>query len=218
MTTQAKNNQTRGRPSNPDKQYEQKRKLIQAAAALLSNQSYRSITIRQLGDTAGVNSAMIRYYFNNKEGLFVALLDHMSSEHFQAMESVMTSENPIKEFIMTMLAMLNQNGGLARMIHDEIMQSDSPLKQAFLERFPKRMASLLPRLIEQQIKMGKMRANLNPKYTAFTLMGLIVLPYVAAPIREEAWNIGAEELARETWAEHIYQLFMIGSQLEKNNE
>jgi AcrR family transcriptional regulator len=218
MTVKPKTNQTRGRPADPDKQEEQKRKLVEAAASLLSNQSYRSITIRQLGDTAGVNSAMIRYYFDNKEGLFVALLDQMSSEHFRAMKDVMGSEQPIKQFIIAMLAMLNQNGGLARMIHDEIMQSDSPLKQAFLERFPKRMANILPQLIEQQIKAGKMRPSLNPKYTAFTLMGLIVLPYVAAPIREEAWEIDAQELAQEAWAEHIYQLFMIGSRLEKNND
>ena len=159
MTVKPKTNQTRGRPADPDKQEEQKRKLVEAAASLLSNQSYRSITIRQLGDTAGVNSAMIRYYFDNKEGLFVALLDQMSSEHFRAMKDVMGSEQPIKQFIIAMLAMLNQNGGLARMIHDEIMQSDSPLKQAFLERFPKRMANILPQLIEQQIKAG------NPKFT-----------------------------------------------------
>jgi AcrR family transcriptional regulator len=211
-------NQTRGRPANPNKQDEQKRKLVEAAAGLLASQSYRSITIRQIGETAGINSAMIRYYFKNKEGLFVALLDRMSTEHFSSIQNVMESEQPIKQFIKTMLSILNQNGGFARMIHDEIMQMDSPLKQAFLERFPKRMAQFLPALIKQQIEAGIMRASLNPKYTAFTLMGLIVLPYLAAPIREEAWNISSEELAQETWAEHIYQLFMNGSQLEKKHD
>jgi len=206
---------SRGRPANPEKQVEQKMKLITAAADLLSKQSYRSITIRQLGEQAGVNSAMIRYYFDNKQGLFIALLDEMSTHHFAEMKTVFQSDNPIKSFIHTMLTMLNHNPGLALMLHDEVLQQDSEIKSAFIERFPKRMAKVLPQLIQQQISAGRLRSNLNPKYAAFSLMGSIVFPFLATPIREEAWEIKSLELAQPEWVEHIYNLFMMGTSSEK---
>lgn len=209
---------SRGRPVNPDKQAEIKRRLIEAAASLISVKSYRSITIRELAMSAGVNSAMIRYYFEHKEGLFIALLDQMSNQHFAQMSSVKQSSDPIRQFILTLLKMLNKNSGMARMIHDEILQQDSSLKTAFLQRFPKRMAQFLPRLIQQQIDAGKMRKNLNPKYAAFSLVSLIIMPFLAEPIREEAWEITATDLAQPEWAEHLYQLFMFGSREEKSSE
>ncbi|TQV88725.1 TetR/AcrR family transcriptional regulator [Aliikangiella coralliicola] len=202
--------QSRGRPVDKDKQVEQKQKLLKVAAELLSEKSYKSVTIRELGDRAGVNSAMIRYYFENKEGLFTALLSQMSSEHFEKMQSLTKSDDPIKDFIRFMLQMLNQNSGLARIIHDEILAEESALKAAFLERFPKRMATFLPNLIEQQIQQKKFRDDINPKYAAFSLMGLIVTPFMAAPIREEAWKISADELKEPQWVEHLYRTFMYG--------
>ena len=200
----------RGRPVDREKQEEQKHKLISVAAELLSEKSYKSITIRELGDRAGVNSAMIRYYFESKEGLFIALLDNMSSEHFNQMQKLIQSEDPIRSFISFMLDMLNRNSGLARMIHDEVLSEDSVLKAIFMRNFPKRMANFLPKLIKQQIQLGRLRSDINPKYAAFSLMGLIVLPFLAAPIREEAWEISAQELKQTQWIDHLYQTFMLG--------
>ena len=203
-------NANRGRPVDTDKQQEQKAKLIVAAMTLLQEKSYRSITIRELGQRAGVNSALVGYYFDSKEGLFIALLGQMAREHFSKIENIMHSNEPIREFIQIMLSMLNENSGLARMMHDDVMSKDSSLKDALIERFPKRMATFLPMLITQQIKVGQLSEKINAKYAAFSLMGLIVMPFVGAPIREMAWQISEDELKQPEWADNIYRLFLTG--------
>ena len=138
---------SRGRPSDPQKQQLQKDKLLDAAQALLAIKPYKEVTIRDLADHAGLNSAMVRYYFNNKEGLFLALLDQMSKQHFVDMKQIASQQEPIKKFIQFMLKMLTQNNSLARLIHDEFANDNSKLGEAFIERFPKRMAKILPQLI-----------------------------------------------------------------------
>ena len=205
--------QGRGRPIDQEKQEEQKTRLLDAARDLLVEKSYRSVTIRELGEKAGVNSAMIRYYFSNKEGLFIALLDRMSEQHFSRMQEFNQSSNPLKAIIQGMLQMLAENSGFARMIHDEVMVTDSPFRDAFIERFPKKMANFLPRLVQQSCQIDDPK---RAKYLAFNLITLIIMPYIGEPVRKLAWEISDQEIADPEWADHIYSLFMYGCNKERN--
>jgi len=199
--------QPRGRPINTNKQSIQKSKLLEAAEQLLAEKSYINITIRELAQRSGVNSAMISYYFKNKEGLFISLLDEMSKTHFVIMKNVNTSNNPIKTFIELILFMLNKNNGLARLIHSEFLNSSSELSDAFIERFPKRMAEFLPKLIQQHTKTKDLK---KAKYAAFSLITLIITPFINKSIRQIAWEISDDELKDPQWVEHIYNQFMFG--------
>lgn len=199
----------RGRPVDKSKQAEQKEKLIQATQSLLAEKSFRTITIREVGEVANINSAMIRYYFENKEGLFKALLDQMADQHFASIKTLSSKENPIRAVISVMLNMLLDNASLARMIHDEILQQESDLREAFIERFPKRMATLLPLIIAQELKVKDPKVC---KYLAFNLISLIITPFIGEPVRKLAWDISDDELRDPAWADHLYTLFINGSE------
>ncbi|PHS18132.1 MAG: TetR family transcriptional regulator [Kangiella sp.] len=197
----------RGRPADPTKQLLQKEKLLDAAQALLSIKPYRDVTIRDLAEHAELNSAMIRYYFENKEGLFLALLERMSQQHFVNMKQISTRQEPIKEFIHFMLKMLTKNTGLARLIHDEFSKDNSELGSAFIEMFPKRMAKILPQLIKNNTKITD---DKKAKYAAFSLVSMIIMPFVGREVRERAWEISDEELSNPAWSEHVYAMFING--------
>ena len=86
----------KGRPVNLAKQAMQKAKLLVSAEQLLAEKSYANITIRELAQHSGVNSAMVSYYFTNKEGLFIALLDEMSTKHFTVCSPSQSQLIPLK--------------------------------------------------------------------------------------------------------------------------
>jgi len=197
----------KGRPIDLDKQAVQKAKLLTSAEELLAEKPYSNITIRELGLRSGVNSAMVSYYFTNKEGLFIALLDEMSKKHFIMMQSIANSADPIIAFIETILAMLNKHNGLARLIHNEFSAGNSNLNNAFIDRFPRKMAIFLPQLI---IKNTAIKDDRKAKYAAFSLVSMIITPFINKSIRQQAWQISDEELKSPEWAEHIYQQFMFG--------
>jgi len=197
----------KGRPIDSGKQAIQKDKLLTAAEELLAEKPYSNITIRELAVRSGVNSAMVSYYFTNKEGLFIALLDEMSKKHFIVMQSITNSPDPIKTFIDTILAMLNKNNGLARLIHNEILTGNSKLSDAFIDRFPRKMASFIPQLIKKHTSIKEER---KAKYVAFSLVTMLITPFINKSIRQQAWQISDDELQSPLWAEHIYQQFMFG--------
>jgi AcrR family transcriptional regulator len=206
-------NTPRGRPVDPLKQQLQKDKLINAAQILLAEKPYREVTIRNLADHANVNSAMVRYYFGNKEGLFLALLDKMSEKHFIHMKQVSKQQNPIKAFIEFMLKSLTNNNSFARLVHDEFANDNSMLGDAFIEKFPKRMAKFLPVLIKKQFLITD---DQIAKRTAFSLISLIIMPFLGRSVRERAWDIHDSELASVEWSDHIYQIFVAGCRYSKN--
>lgn len=210
MKNKTGNEIAKGRPVDTEKQAKQKQKLLDAALTLLAEKNYNNISIRELGKLAGVNSAMVSYYFDNKEGLFIALLDHMATVHFSKIQQLANSKEPIKALISAFIGLLNENPGLVHLVHTQGMSEESPFRTALINRFPKRMAIILPALIEEQKSLGIFRENVNAKYAAFSLINLIISPFIVAPIREDAWNISAEELASPEWSEHIYQLFISG--------
>jgi len=198
---------TRGRPIDPSKQVAQKAKLLTAAQSLLTEKPYGQISIRELAQRADINSAMVSYYFNNKEGLFIALLDEMSASHFMNMKNIAQAENPIKAFISNIITMLNDNSSFAQLIHQELANSNAELSTIFIDRFPKKMATFLPQLIK---KNTPIQSDKKAKYAAFSLINMIIMPFMNKNIRLNAWQISDQEMQANDWIEHIYQQFIYG--------
>lgn len=200
----------RGRPVDPQLQAQRREDLLDAAFELLRQQDYRSITIRDLAAQAGTQSAMIKYYFGNKRGLFLALLERISATQFANVQAVLSAPDPIRAFIETTLTFFEDNPQIVRLMTTEVLSGDSELQQDLIDMMPKKMAALLPTLIESQQQAGRLRADLDPKWTAFSLVSLILTPFLGAPIRQLAWNISDEQINSPAWADHIYRLFIEG--------
>jgi AcrR family transcriptional regulator len=201
---------SRGRPINPRIQQERKTHLMDAAYALLQKKSYRSISIREIAAQADMQSAMISYYFGDKESLFIALLERLAEQQFAQFQKVSGETNPIKAFIPLAVHYFAKNSAITRLIADEILFQSSHLSDRFIDLFPKRLAAMLPELIIKQQQQGLCRTDINPTWAAFSLMTLILMPFIGASVRQTAWYITDQEVNSEAWSEHIYLLFTAG--------
>jgi AcrR family transcriptional regulator len=56
------------------------KRLLDAAHRLLVRSGYNSLSVEAIGQEAGENKALIRYYFGSKDGLLVALTDSLISD------------------------------------------------------------------------------------------------------------------------------------------
>lgn len=200
----------RGRPVDNDKAEQQKQALLDAAYQLLAVKSYKNITIRELATQAEVTSAMISYYFGNKENLFIALINQFAHNNFSQIEKIANSDDPIKMLIRHMVSFFTNNKAIARFIHDEVLIESSSLRDRFIDLIPKRMAAMLPTIIKRLQQTGQFDPMVNPKYAAFSLISLVMMPFIIEPVRERAWQITEQEINSDEWLEHTYQLFIMG--------
>ena len=74
---------------HPDK----KQTIIEAAMELFADKGFEGTSIRELAAKAGVNIAMVNYYFGSKEKLFEAMVEEKSTYFRERLNSILIDES-----------------------------------------------------------------------------------------------------------------------------
>jgi AcrR family transcriptional regulator len=72
--------------------------LLDAAQRLMVDEGYAAVTTRRVAADAGLNSAMVYYYFDNLDGLFVALFQRGAERSFERLQAALSSPQPLWGF------------------------------------------------------------------------------------------------------------------------
>jgi AcrR family transcriptional regulator len=72
--------------------------ILDAAEKLMVEQGYAAVTSRRVAAGAGVNSALVYYYFETMDGLFVALFRRGADRSLERLEEVLSSPQPLWRF------------------------------------------------------------------------------------------------------------------------
>ncbi|WP_020673956.1 TetR/AcrR family transcriptional regulator [Amycolatopsis nigrescens] len=78
-----------GRPGRWRSGAESKQRILETARELFGRHGYGGTTVRAIATAAGVDSAMVFYFFGTKQGLFAAVIE-MSGNVPPAIESIFT--------------------------------------------------------------------------------------------------------------------------------
>jgi AcrR family transcriptional regulator len=82
---------THGRPGRWRSGTESKQRILQTARELFGQHGYSATTVRAIATAAGVDPAMVFYFFKTKQGLFSAAID-MSGNVPPAIESIFAGD------------------------------------------------------------------------------------------------------------------------------
>jgi len=69
--------------------------LLDAAEAIMLEDGYAAVTTRRIAAEAGLNSALVFYYFDTMDGLFIALFRRGAQETHERWEAVLASPQPL---------------------------------------------------------------------------------------------------------------------------
>jgi AcrR family transcriptional regulator len=72
--------------------------LLDAAQELMLSDGYAAVTTRRIAAKAGVNSALVFYYFESLDGLFVALFQRGAERSFERLQEALSSPQPLWGF------------------------------------------------------------------------------------------------------------------------
>jgi AcrR family transcriptional regulator len=110
-------------PRSKSKSPQQTRsRLLQVAGRLFSEHGYKSVSLRQIADAAGVNSALIGYHFGGKQGLFAeAYRSHaapINAERMRRLQLLLDRGKPqLEEVLDAWIRPSVQTGGKYRAQH-----------------------------------------------------------------------------------------------------
>ena len=208
-----------GRPSSAERSEDVRQKLISTSQRLFAEKGFGEVGLREIGRAAGVTPAMISYYFGDKAGLYEAVfidtLDTMLARIKSVAANIGTGETPLDRFLDVYFQTIVEQPWLPQLLLREVASRDTPLRKLFVERFAGQATTLLPALIAQQVKEGQLRADLDPRHTLLSLLGMTVFPVIAAPVLGPllGYKLDKDFTAERTG--QIHKLFFEGAAPDK---
>ncbi|MDI3340742.1 MAG: TetR/AcrR family transcriptional regulator [Sphaerobacter sp.] len=171
--------QTSTRPNRRGPAFEQRRREIAAAAALVfAEKGYAGATNRDIAAAAGISPALIYWYYASKEDLFAAVFELLAP--FQAMRGALEAIEslPVEEALARLadgvLAILRQPEHVAifRLGLTEAIRFPEPARRlgALIARHP---VGGLAAYFERQIAAGRIRP-VDPWLTAQAFLGGLI--------------------------------------------
>jgi len=76
-----------------------RQKIFRAAAEIFEEKGYTGARMQEIADRAGINKALLHYYFRTKEQLFRAVFHVLLKKMFEKIFSIFSEEIPFKEKI-----------------------------------------------------------------------------------------------------------------------
>ena len=155
-------------------------RIKEAARTLFTRKGYAGTRTRDIAEEAGLNLALLNYYFRSKEKLFEIIMLEKVQKLFGILAPLVndhstTLEEKVERIAENYFILLTQNPDLPLFVLSEIRNHPS----TFGERI--QLGKLLKEsyLIEQ---VRQKRPDLDPLQVAMTLLGMIVFPFIARPI------------------------------------
>ena len=186
-------------------------KLINAAIELFALEGYSATSIRQITKRAGVNSSLISYYFNGKQGLYRATLENQFDSVLQFIKKTSTEnlspENIIKEYAYTIEKINRKSPLFSKIIFREILEPSKALNEIIAKRI-KSLFDILSQAIQEGINKKIFRDDIDIHYIVLMIAGIINFYFLARPIRTEL--IAENEMIDEVYLEKALNVLLNG--------
>jgi TetR/AcrR family transcriptional regulator len=185
---------SRGRPRSGHSE-DVRQKLITAARELFLRYGYRAVSSRQIANAAGVNVAMIRYYFGGKPGLYREVANLMIAPLRAGIDAMASGTSHIELGALMEAAMRAwaANPWLPGLIVREVLTPEGPLRSMFIREFPERLVPLLEGIVRAGIERGRLRTGLDPKLVVLSMISLGLFPFLALPVTSRVFGVRADE-------------------------
>jgi TetR/AcrR family transcriptional regulator len=158
--------------------------IKQTAKTLFFQKGFLNATTQEIADEAGVNRALIHYYFRSREQMLEILLDEMIHEKKDRVRNILSSGLPFREKIANYIDAVVDHGlkypYLDNFLVSEMARRPEKIK-AFCARDPLRSSDLIRTQLETEVSSGKLAA-ISPEHFMINLSSLCNYPLLAKSV------------------------------------
>jgi AcrR family transcriptional regulator len=189
-------------------------KIIQAARLVFMRKGFAGARMQDIADEAGINKALLHYYFRNKEKLFEVIsreaFDILIPQVLDVFNSDLDFFGKIRGLARAYIKMASENPYLPIFVLNQMHTDPGHFRKVFgkvSRRIP------LPRFrqeISQAVKEGLIRP-VEPHQLIMNIISLCLFPYIARPMFQMVMQVTDDqfmemaETRRESVAEFIIQ-------------
>ena len=156
-------------------------KILVAARELFTKQGYAAVKTRDIAAAAGINIALLNYYFRSKEQLFEQVMQENFGAFVKGVTEVINNpDNSLEEkidlLVVTYMDMLEKNPNMPLFVLNHVSQNKTKI-----DIKEKMMSSVMMKQFHAGVSAGHY-AHIHPSHFMLNLLGLIVFPFMARPM------------------------------------
>jgi len=189
-------------------------KILAAAEALFAEHGFAGVGVRQIAAAAGVNGAMIHYYFGNKESLYRAIIENAAATVrgliAEAITSATTLEEGLTRFVKAYAGYLFGHPHLARILSREMLAGGKHIME-IIPKYATTNYGMLREAMAEGIRGGELR-DIDVDLAPISLIGMIIVFQLIRPlIAIGLGKIQFDDRFIERLAVHTVNLFLNGA-------
>ena len=151
-------------------------KIIETAERLFAEKSYDGTSVRDIAEEAGINVAMISYYFGSKEKLLEALFSYRAGGTTHKLESMLLNKElaPLEKINIMIdfyIDKFQSQHCFFKIMMREQVASQHSVTSGLIQHFKKRNQQLVKQLIHEGQKSGEFNKNVDVPILMATLIG-----------------------------------------------
>lgn len=183
--------------SNKELDLSSKEKILNAARRVFIRNGSSGARMQEIADEAGINKALLHYYFKNKEGLFELVFNDAFSEFIPKIHNIFSGDGCVMEkierYVETHLELLIKKPDLPMFVLNEMQREPERFFSGILSKMPGAPPfEFFLRQIEEEMKDGKIR-TMNPRDLWMNVMSMTVFPFIGEPMLKKFLVINTEE-------------------------
>jgi len=182
-------------------------KIKEAAKSVFVRNGYSGARMQDIADEAGINKALLHYYFRSKEKLFELIFFEVFDVVIPQLKATVSTDQlvaeKIKAFVSTYIDVIQANPHVPIFILHELSQG----ADRFVEKLKQRqvlpeMAQFMLQLMSE-MEAGKVK-SFQPLHLFMNIISMCAFPFVAKPLlqavsglSEEDWTVLMDERKEE---------------------
>lgn len=163
---------------------ESRAKILAAAERAFARDGLAGARTDAIAAAAGVNKALLYYYFKSKEGLYEAIIEEHLREFNERAFAILTAAGSARVLLLRYVNLhfdfISRRHWHAALFQQLIMKGGKPPERLFRKYIVPR-SEMLRQLLERGIRARELR-KVDPFHTTLSLAALIVFYFSAAPM------------------------------------
>ena len=193
-------------PAAPQRDRDTEQRILDAAHRVFLRRGSAGARTQEIADEAGVNKALLHYYFRSKDRLAEAVFRRAAAALFPpvlaTLASAGTLEDKVERVVAHELDVLLAHPYLPGYILSEITHHPERVKQFVpsltgvpVEDVAPRLLATIGRDIEERVAQGRMRP-ISPEQLVINLLSLCVFPFASRPLLQAIFRLDDAAFAR----------------------
>ena len=159
-------------------------KILEAAKAVFTEKGLDGARMQDIADKAGINKALLHYYFRSKDKLFEVIFLEQAAKFMPGIIDMLTSDMPffqkIEKFVDVYISVLIENPLLPLFILNEVNKNAQGLAKKIWGGGKPPIAGV-QQAIDKEVKKGIIKP-ISALQLMLNMVSLCVFPFLAKPL------------------------------------